>query len=191
MEAEGQGSAGLVAEGIEGGFDEWGDGRPADGRFWHTDELFTRGKELFLAASQGVEGVDGFEGEVAAAGADADAAYFVDGEDKVGQVAAAVAEEGEAEGEAVSGPHRLAGGVGWDDGIGANDAAGVNFGGEQPAGGAGGNVVRGGGFAAVGFGAGGEADDVGEGIAQVAAGEMPGQAQVGGGAGGDVEVGEG
>lgn len=176
VEAEGQGGAWLLTECVEGGFDEVGDGRPTDGRFWQTDEEFTGGQQLFLVALQGVEGVDRFEGEAAATGADTDAADFVDGEDEVGQILAAVAKEGQAKGKAVTGPHPFAVGEGRDDGVGADDATGVNFGREQPASGAGGDMGRGGGLAAMGFGAGGEADDVGQGVAQVAAGEMPGQA---------------
>lgn len=171
------------------------DGRPVYKVAGGGDERVAGSQAGLAAAAQGVNGRDAVDAKTAqsfaAAGADAVALPgFVDGQDDVGQVMEAVAEEGEGEAEAIAGFQAMVCRDGRDDGIGANNGAGVEVGGEQPAGGADGGVGGVGGAVGTVFGAGGAAHDVGQGVAQVVAGVVVAHVDGGGGGAVEAEVGE-
>ncbi len=158
------------------------DGRVVYVQAGHVNQVVAGGQALLRITTQGVYGRDGFYLEASHPFAAARPYAFllpgfVDGQDEVGQVAETIAKEGEAKGETVAGRQVMAGRDGWDEGVGADDGAGVKVGGEQPAGGTNGGVFGGGvgvlTAVAAGFGAGGAAHDVGQGVAQAVAGFVP------------------
>ena len=171
-----------------------GHGRPGYQHLGDAHQRLAGRQQLLAPAGEGIKGPDGGKLKTAVSVPPslphAHAPHFGHGQHDVGEELEAVAEEGQAKGKGLSGGHALRGRQGRRDGVGAHDAAGVDFGRQQPAGRAGRGVFGRGGGAAVGFGAGSVQHDVGEGVAQVVAGVGAVQVHVAGGGAVEAQVGE-